>query len=330
MNNNREDLVEIYKSFSDEEVVRLYSSGNLTELAKSVALNEIKFRHLPIPTVQSNSPNLVDVKLDNVVPLNSSMKVVASYLSPVEVDILQGLLEAQGVPAYPKYSGYSHPNILFPQDFQGCYISVPQEYIEQAATIIQDFKKGDFQLEEELLEEEDVQTESVKIETLKKGQFVREFSVEDYQRKHKEPKDAPYQASESYSFGFIILLLAGFVGLYVVFAVPNDQWTLTSFLNKVKIFNSKDFIMLFLFFSSCVLFKVSLEAYRKGYYEVIRKSEVYAKEGNVVYVKEEGYRYSRESDPVFFWMEVAGMFIIAMLICLYIFNYYFKVFNLQI
>ena len=34
-----------YSLFSDEEITRLFTFGNLTELAQSVALDELKIRH---------------------------------------------------------------------------------------------------------------------------------------------------------------------------------------------------------------------------------------------------------------------------------------------
>lgn len=46
-----EDLENLYNSYSDEEIKRLYKSGNLTEVAKKVALNEIKLRRLTSLTV---------------------------------------------------------------------------------------------------------------------------------------------------------------------------------------------------------------------------------------------------------------------------------------
>lgn len=44
-----EDLEDLYDSYSDGEILRLYTSGNLTDVAKKVALNEIKLRILTIP-----------------------------------------------------------------------------------------------------------------------------------------------------------------------------------------------------------------------------------------------------------------------------------------
>jgi hypothetical protein len=43
---SREELVESYRQFSDEELLLLVKAGSLTELAQEVAANEIRSRGL--------------------------------------------------------------------------------------------------------------------------------------------------------------------------------------------------------------------------------------------------------------------------------------------
>ena len=75
MNNNRDDLDVRHNQFSDEEIIRLFSSGSLTELAQSVALNELKLRILAIPfKVKGENASM---EIEN---LEANMRVIAESL----------------------------------------------------------------------------------------------------------------------------------------------------------------------------------------------------------------------------------------------------------
>ncbi len=80
MNNNRDDLDVRHNQFSDEEIIRLFSSGSLTELAQSVALNELKLRILAIPFLaipfKVKGEN-ASMEIEN---LEANMRVIAESL----------------------------------------------------------------------------------------------------------------------------------------------------------------------------------------------------------------------------------------------------------
>jgi len=88
-----EDLEDLYDSYSDGEILRLYTSGNLTEVAKKVALNEIKLRRLTIPANVSGDSDPVEEKSRP----EFEMRIIANNLRFDEAIILSEAMIAEGI-----------------------------------------------------------------------------------------------------------------------------------------------------------------------------------------------------------------------------------------
>lgn len=99
---NREDLIERYQQFSDEELLKLFTSGNLTELAKSVALKEIKARRLIVPSLELNRINKLSV----------NMKTIALNLGSSEVDELSEIIKCNGIPVLIEKVSYINKTLI--------------------------------------------------------------------------------------------------------------------------------------------------------------------------------------------------------------------------
>lgn len=130
-----EDLEDLYDSYSDGEILRLYTSGNLTEVAKKVALNEIKLRRLTIPANVSGDSDPVEEKSRP----EFEMRIIANNLRFDEAIILSEAMIAEGITSDTQ--GSNIHNAFFPSGFNHL-VRVDERYFQQALTIYEQFKKS--------------------------------------------------------------------------------------------------------------------------------------------------------------------------------------------
>ena len=88
---SRSSLEETFRELADEELIRRCSSGELTELAQAVALEEVRARGLALPTPVVEEEPEPEYQGDWV--------IVARYLGYTEVNLQRAVLEGNGIPA---------------------------------------------------------------------------------------------------------------------------------------------------------------------------------------------------------------------------------------
>ena len=132
-----ERLKRLFTELADEELLRRLASGELTELARSIAMAEVRARGLTLPP-KPRPAREPEYQGDWV--------VVAQYLSFAEVHILRSLLQAGGVPAEVADAQLVQTDALLIPALRGARLRVPATRLEEAREVIAAFKRGEFEL----------------------------------------------------------------------------------------------------------------------------------------------------------------------------------------
>ena len=74
--------------------------------------------------------------------------IVARYLVPMEAALMQGCLEASGIPAVLADAHLMQTDLLLAPALGGVRILVPATYLPQAQAVIEAFGRGEFALDE--------------------------------------------------------------------------------------------------------------------------------------------------------------------------------------
>ena len=99
MNITRESLLERLQLLSDEELVGLFQSGDLIDLAKQVAAEELQRRGVEVarPAIEANTTSEDGLGSEGNAP-SGDLVVIARFSNPGEALILQSRLQADGAP----------------------------------------------------------------------------------------------------------------------------------------------------------------------------------------------------------------------------------------
>lgn len=135
-----ERLKRLFAELADEELLRRCASGELTELAQSIAMAEALERGLTLPP-RPPPAREPDYQGDWV--------IVAQYLSFAEVHILRSLLQNAGIPAEVADAQLVQTDALLIPALRGARLRVPQTRVAEAQEVIAAFKRGDFALGED-------------------------------------------------------------------------------------------------------------------------------------------------------------------------------------
>jgi hypothetical protein len=146
-----ESLAEKFRLYSDEELLELFSSGDLTEMAQSVACVELASRRIdpqrstaPIPSPSDQEP---ESEPDSEPVVQGDLVMVMRMLNPIEAEMLRGRLEAEGVPAMVADTLAYQINAL-KLAIGGVRVMVPEAYLARAREILQADARGDYALDD--------------------------------------------------------------------------------------------------------------------------------------------------------------------------------------
>ncbi len=140
----REDLEQCFRALADDELTHRVASGALTELARWVAIAELKQRRLQIPVADSVRANGNEGDV-----YHGDMTIVARNLDATEAYMLCSCLRAGGVPADSGDTNLVQTHSLLTIAVGGACVRVPANYLAEAQAVIAAFKRGDFQLDED-------------------------------------------------------------------------------------------------------------------------------------------------------------------------------------
>lgn len=74
--------------------------------------------------------------------------IVARYLIPLDAALMQGCMEASGIPAVLADAHLMQTDLLLAPALGGVRILVPASYVQQAQSVMDAFERGDFALDE--------------------------------------------------------------------------------------------------------------------------------------------------------------------------------------
>lgn len=144
MSDERENLTESFRTFSDEYLLERLRSGGLTELARSVARAELEQRGVsaPLPPPQESEP----APQDDSEPV--SFVTVARFLVPTYAHIMRGRLEADGIPAIVADGNFVQNNSLLAVAVGGVRLQVPAALAAEAREILAAIRAGSIALDD--------------------------------------------------------------------------------------------------------------------------------------------------------------------------------------
>jgi hypothetical protein len=148
MDVTRESLSETFNLYTDAELLKLYRSGDLTELATDVARAELAKRGLD--TVRpAPAPSPAPRPEPEPKPvIEGDLVAVARLLDPTEGEMLRGRLEAEGVPAIV-VDKQTATQVFYKYTIGGVRILVPEAYLERAREIVKADARGDYAIDEQ-------------------------------------------------------------------------------------------------------------------------------------------------------------------------------------
>ncbi len=140
-----QELVRRFADLTDDALLRRLQSGDLTELAESIARDEAKRRGLAVPAESSDSP-VADAAPSKEAP--PDFVQFARYLKPMEAYLLQGRLQAEGIDAHLSGVSTVETNPLWFNAMGGVRIFVPRSQYAQAKEVLTSEERGDFDLDD--------------------------------------------------------------------------------------------------------------------------------------------------------------------------------------
>ena len=149
MDATRESLSEKFGAYDDTELLELYRSGELTELANEVARAELAKRGLDISPAVTTPPAEPDSDAGPEPMIEGDLVMVARLLDATEAEMLRGRLEAEGVPAMVADTNSLRAMSLIQTAIGGVRILVPEAFLEKARAVLQADARGEYALDEQ-------------------------------------------------------------------------------------------------------------------------------------------------------------------------------------
>ncbi|HSR78149.1 MAG TPA: DUF2007 domain-containing protein [Xanthobacteraceae bacterium] len=148
MDVTRESLSKKFSEYNDDELLELYRSGGLTELATDVAKAELAKRGLDTARSAPTPPPAQPVSEPEPEPaIDGDLVEVARLLDPTEGEMLRGRLEAEGVPAIVA-DRQTATQVLYRYTIGGVRILVPEAYLERAREVVKADARGDYAIDD--------------------------------------------------------------------------------------------------------------------------------------------------------------------------------------
>jgi hypothetical protein len=149
MEATRASLAAKFAALDDVELLELYRSGELTELASDVASAELAKRGLDTsaPAIEPRPQSEPEPAPEPLI--EGDLVMVARLLDATEAEMLRGRLEAEGVPAMVADTNSSRAMSLIQTAIGGVRILVPEAFLEKARAVLQADARGEYALDEQ-------------------------------------------------------------------------------------------------------------------------------------------------------------------------------------
>lgn len=136
----RMELKKRFDEMDDDELLRRYRSGDMTEFASGVAAELLRERNLPI---DQQPPTEAEPALAEP-PEPGDVVCLTRMASPMQAEILCGLLESEGVYATAADANLIRTDSFLTAALGGIRIMVGEADLQRARRIEQAYRRGDF------------------------------------------------------------------------------------------------------------------------------------------------------------------------------------------
>ena len=134
-----ESLAEKFRLYGDDELLELLRSGDLTEVAQTVARAELASRGVDAVSPPEAEPEPT---------VEGDLVTVARMYNPLEAEMLRGRLESEGVPAMVADTQTAQVNPFYKLAIGGVRVMVPEAYLARAREIVRADARGDYALDD--------------------------------------------------------------------------------------------------------------------------------------------------------------------------------------
>jgi putative signal transducing protein len=134
-----QSLLEQYQLLNDDELLAQFRSGELTDLAKNVAGEELQRRGVDLSNGAIEAPTETEDA-----SVEGDLVMIARVSTPAEAEMLKGRLEVEGVPAVVVDAHTVQTLALFSLAVGGVRVLVPSSYADRAMAIVKSVANGDY------------------------------------------------------------------------------------------------------------------------------------------------------------------------------------------
>jgi hypothetical protein len=144
----RQSLLEHFQLLNNDALLATFQSGDLTDLAKDVAEEELRRRGIDLTNPAVALPVQGDHRLssgDESTSVSGDLVLIARYSAALDAQLLQSRLEVEGVPAF--VVDYKI-NAFLTMAVGGVRVFVPESCSARAREIARAIERGDYALDE--------------------------------------------------------------------------------------------------------------------------------------------------------------------------------------
>jgi hypothetical protein len=144
---DRTVLRQRFEQMADEELLRRYRSGDMTDEARQVALDELRSRALVVGPAPVETE--VVEKAEDAPATGSDVVCLARFLVPTDAHILCGLLEAEGIATVAGDAHLVQANPFLTTAVGGVRVLVYERDVARAREVLHAYRNGDYALPED-------------------------------------------------------------------------------------------------------------------------------------------------------------------------------------
>jgi hypothetical protein len=147
----RQSLSERFQLLNNDELLALFQSGDLTDLAKEVAEEELRRREVDLTQPAAALPMQGDHGAssgDESTSVSGDLVLIARYSTALDAQLLQSRLEVEGVPAFVIDDNIVQTNAFLTMAVGGVRVLVPESCAARALEIARGIQRGDYALDE--------------------------------------------------------------------------------------------------------------------------------------------------------------------------------------
>ena len=148
----RQSLLERLQLLSDEELLALFRSGDLIELANDVAAQELRRRGVDLSKPAAALPadgEDISGSGDEGTSDSGDLVLIARLFTALDAHLLQSRLEVEGVPAVVVDDNIVQTNPFLTMAVGGVRVLVPESQAERAREIARAIERGDYALDDQ-------------------------------------------------------------------------------------------------------------------------------------------------------------------------------------